>query len=196
MTNFFRAGGASAFAAAIILAVGGSTGALAEVQNFPVVQAVVRQAPAPVQVQAQPAVRPSLEGLVQAYSVGQPLDEQTNCLATAVYFESRGEPLEGQLAVAEVVMNRAASGKYPASWCAVVKQKAQFSFVRDGQFPHVDTGAASWARAEAIARIAAHKISTTLSEDVLWYHANYVAPSWGKRLNRVDTIGAHIFYRA
>jgi len=198
LTNFFRAGGASAFAAAIILAVGGSTGALAEVQNFPVVQAVVRQAPAPVQVQAQPAVRPSLEGLVQAYSVGQPLDEQTNCLATAVYFESRGEPLEGQLAVAEVVMNRAASGKYPASWCGTVKQPWQFSFVnpRTGDMPGVNASSAAWRKAQAITRLAIANVVPSLSNDVLWYHADYVAPSWGRRLSRVSKIGTHIFYRS
>ena len=59
-----------------------------------------------------------LAALVDKYSVGAPLDEQTNCLATAVYFEARGETLEGQLAVARVVMNRAASGKYPPNWCS------------------------------------------------------------------------------
>ena len=64
---------------------------------------------------------------------------RANCLATAVYFEARGESLEGQLAVARVVMNRAASGRYPPDWCSVVKQPAQFSFVRHGEFPAVDT---------------------------------------------------------
>ena len=89
-----------------------------------------------------------LYALVDNYSAGAPLDDQANCIATAVYFEARGESLEGQLAVARVVMNRAASGKYPPDWCGVVKQPAQFSFVRHGEFPWIDTSSAAWARAQ------------------------------------------------
>ncbi|QDP20496.1 cell wall hydrolase [Sphingomonas xanthus] len=107
-----------------------------------------------------------------------------------------GEPLEGQLAVANVVINRARSAKYPNSWCGVVKQKAQFSFVRRGHFPRIDVGSEAWAKAQAIARIAALGLTSALPQDVLWYHADYVSPSWGRRLNRVEKIGAHIFYRA
>jgi spore germination cell wall hydrolase CwlJ-like protein len=137
-----------------------------------------------------------LYALVDKYSAGAPLDEQANCLATAVYFEARGESLDGQLAVARVVMNRAASGKYPPDWCSVVKQPWQFSFVRHGRFPAVDTGSAAWARAQGIARLAIANVVPSVEPDVLWYHANYVAPSWGRRLSRVDRIGTHIFYRA
>jgi N-acetylmuramoyl-L-alanine amidase len=137
-----------------------------------------------------------LYALVDRYSTGALLDEEGNCLATAVYFEARGESLEGQLAVARVVLNRAASGRYPTSWCGVVKQPAQFSFVRHGQFPGIDTGSAAWARAEGIARLATANVVPSVGGDVLWYHANYVAPSWGRRLNMVEKIGAHIFYRA
>lgn len=116
-------------------------------------------------------------------------------MATAVYFESMGEPLEGQLAVANVVINRAKSGRYPASWCGVVKQKAQFSFVRSGRFPRIDYGCDAWAKAQAIARIAALNLTSALPQDVLWYHADYVAPRWRNNLRRVEKIGAHIFYR-
>jgi spore germination cell wall hydrolase CwlJ-like protein len=137
-----------------------------------------------------------LYALVDRYGTGATLDEEGNCLATAVYFESRGESLEGQLAVARVVMNRAASGRYPAKWCQVVKQPAQFSFVRHGRFPSVDAGSAAWARAQGIARLAMANVIPSVGSDVLWYHANYVAPSWGHRLNIVEKIGAHIFYRA
>lgn len=137
-----------------------------------------------------------LYALVDKYSTGAPLDEQANCLATAVYFEARGESLQGQLAVARVVMNRAASGKYPPDWCSVVKQPAQFSFVRNGQFPWVDTGSAAWARAEGIARLAAANVVPSVGPDVLWYHADYVDPSWCHRMNMVEQIGAHLFYRA
>ena len=134
--------------------------------------------------------------LADRYASGSPLGEEANCIATAVYFEARGESAEGQLAVAHVVMNRAASGKYPASWCAVVKQPAQFSFVRHGTFPAIDTNSTAWARAQGITRLALANAIPSIANDVLWYHADYVAPSWGRRLSLVQKIGAHIFYRA
>lgn len=137
-----------------------------------------------------------LYALVDRYSAGAPLDVEATCLATAVYFEARGESPEGQLAVARVVMNRAASGKYPPSWCGTVKQHSQFSFVRSGRFPAINTGSATWRKAQAVARLAISNAVPSLSSDVLWYHANYVAPSWGRRLTKADKIGAHIFYRA
>lgn len=180
------------------------------------------QAPAPVGAQAQAAVMSALhsvaitfgqkpfaaeaawlyrggwglQALVDKFAADAQLDEEINCLATAVYFEARGETVEGQLAVARVVMNRAASGKYPPTWCGTVKQPWQFSFVRNGRFPAVDRASASWGRAVAIAKLAANNIVPSLSNDVLWYHADYVAPAWGPRLVRVEKIGAHIFYRA
>ena len=137
-----------------------------------------------------------LYALVDRFATSAPLDVQTNCLATAVYFEARGESLEGQLAVARVVINRAASGRYPGDWCSVVKQPYQFSFVRRGQFPQADTNCDAWKKAEAIAELAAANIVPSVGPGVLWYHADYVAPSWGQRLERVEKIGAHIFYRA
>ena len=191
----------SAFAGAALITLSGSDVAMAQtVTAYPVVQAVVRSAANPIDaiatmVRSVPAPVP-LSALVDANIAGGDLDEQGKCLATAVYFESMGEPLEGQLAVAQVVMNRARSGRYPASWCGVVKQKAQFSFVRSGRFPRIDPACQAWARAQAIARIAALNLTSSLSQDVLWYHADYVAPSWGRRLVRAEKIGAHIFYRS
>jgi N-acetylmuramoyl-L-alanine amidase len=140
-----------------------------------------------------------LYALVDRYADnGANLDEQSNCIAVAVYHEARGESLEGQLAVARVIMNRAASGKYPPSWCATVKQPWQFSFVnpRSGQFPYTNTDCDAWRKAVAITKLATSNVVPTLATDVLWYHADYVAPSWGRRLSRVDKIGTHIFYRA
>ncbi|HUP67183.1 MAG TPA: cell wall hydrolase [Sphingomicrobium sp.] len=139
-----------------------------------------------------------LYALADRYGASASLDQQTNCLATAVYFEARGESPEGQLAVARVVMNRAASGKYPTDWCSVMKQPWQFSFVnpRTGNYPSVNLQSTSWARAEGIARLAVANIVPSVSTDVLWYHADYVAPSWGHRLNIAQKIGQHIFYRA
>lgn len=202
----------------MLLSVGGSGQALAQqVKNLPVVQAVAgttNVAPAAAVMTATPvsagpvaaaatgvpvasvaAILP-LSALVTVHSAGAELDEQGKCLATAVYFESMGESLQGQLAVANVVINRARSPRYPSSWCAVVKQKAQFSFVRNGRFPTIDTGSDAWRKAQAIARIAALNITSALPGDVLWYHADYVAPRWRNNLRRVEKIGAHIFYRS
>jgi hypothetical protein len=169
--------------------------------------AVLSSAPRPATGLTPPAgaavVRPAVthEGLwpmVWAKQAGAELNEQEQCIAVAIYHEARGEPLDGQLAVAEVIMNRAASGRYPASWCEVVKQPWQFSFVhpRSGRIPAVNTSSPAWAYAQALTRIAVNNLADALPGDVLWYHADYVAPSWGRRLAKVDKIGAHIFYRA
>jgi spore germination cell wall hydrolase CwlJ-like protein len=140
-----------------------------------------------------------LHALVGRYSASAQIEnEEENCMAVAVYHEARGEDLEGQLAVARVIMNRASSGKYPATWCGVVKQPWQFSFVnpRTGLYPSINEQSAAWAKAKAITKLAVNNSVPSLSNDVLWYHADYVAPSWGRRLSRVQKIGTHIFYRA
>jgi hypothetical protein len=139
-----------------------------------------------------------LGALVDRFSAGAPLDEEANCIAVAVYHEARGESLQGQLAVARVIMNRAASGKYPTTWCGTVKQPWQFSFVnpRTGVMPGVDQASSAWRKALGVTRLATANAVPVLSTDVLWYHADYVAPSWGRRLTRVNKIGTHIFYRA
>ena len=136
-----------------------------------------------------------LYALVDKYSSGAPLNEEANCIATAVYFEARGESLEGQLAVARVIMNRASSGQYPTSWCGVVKQPAQFSFVRRGSMPAPRYESDAWRKAQGVTRVAMANVVPSLTNDVLWYHADYVDPSWGHRLSMVQKIGQHIFYR-
>jgi hypothetical protein len=148
-------------------------------------------------VAIQPAVtHEGLWPLMWANMQGPALDEELNCVAVAIYHEARGEPFPGQLAVAEVIMNRARSGRYPTTLCGVVKQPWQFSFVRGGRFPAVNQASPAWSYAQALTRIAANRQADALPEDVLWYHADYVAPSWGRRLSRVEKIGAHIFYRS
>jgi len=136
----------------------------------------------------------NLGDLVLAHAVAETSDDEQECLAKAVYFEARGEPIEGQLAVAEVVMNRAASGRYPTTLCAVITQKAQFSFIRRGKFPRPNRSSDAWKTAVAIASIAQQKLAGTLPASVLWYHATYVSPTWGKRLTKQTQIGLHIFY--
>jgi spore germination cell wall hydrolase CwlJ-like protein len=136
----------------------------------------------------------ALAELVGAYGSAQTPNAEQECLAGAVYFEARSEPLQGQLAVADVVINRASSGRYPTTICAVVTQRAQFSFIRNGRFPEADRSSESWRRAVAIARIARERLANQVAPNVLWYHADYVAPVWRRNLTRVSKIGAHIFY--
>ena len=183
--------------AAVSTAASLATPAVATVQAQPA-QSVTARLPSSMATEAAWLYKSGwpLYALVDKYATSAPLDEQTSCLATAVYFEARGESVEGQMAVARVVMNRAASGRYPPDWCGVVKQHAQFSFVRHGEFPYVDTSSYAWQKAEAVAKLAAANVVPSLSNDVLWYHANYVAPTWRRSLVEVQQIGAHIFYRA
>jgi N-acetylmuramoyl-L-alanine amidase len=191
---------ASAVIGLFMLAVGSSAAA----QNLSPTPAVATSGSPAVSVATSVATEAAwlykagwpLYALVDKYATNTALDEQTNCLATAVYFEARGESVEGQLAVARVVMNRASSGRYPPDWCSVVKQPAQFSFVRHGEFPYADTNSDAWKKAEAVAQLAAANVVPSIGSDVLWYHATYVAPSWGHRLNMAEKIGLHIFYRA
>jgi N-acetylmuramoyl-L-alanine amidase len=216
LKKFLGAGSASAIAAALLLNVAGAGQALAQqVNNLPVVKAVVRTATAapqatapatPLSADAMVAREASwlqragwpLYALVDKFSAGAPLSDEAQCIAVAVYHEARGESLEGQLAVAKVIMNRAASGKYPGSWCGVVKQPWQFSFVnpRTGYMPSVDQASASWRKALGVTRLAVANAVESVPDECLWYHADYVAPSWGRRLTRVEKIGAHIFYRS
>jgi spore germination cell wall hydrolase CwlJ-like protein len=141
-----------------------------------------------------PQPRRALADLIVDHAATATSSPEQHCLASAIYFEARGESIEGQLAVAEVVLNRTRSGRYPATICAVVRQPAQFSFVRRGVIPRADQDCDHWRRAIAIARIAQAGATRLLPENVLWYHANYVSPGWGRRLERNRRIGAHIFY--
>ena len=136
----------------------------------------------------------SLGDLVHQFSSTDVPDNEHECLAGAVYFESKGEPLEGQLAVAKVILNRASSGKYPTSLCGVVKQKSQFSFVRGGRIPAIKKSEPAWKKAVAIAHIAKKNLAQNIAEKALFFHARYVSPSW-RGLKRIATVGNHIFYR-
>lgn len=123
------------------------------------------------------------------------------CLANAVYFEARSEPVRGQIAVAQVVMNRVFSPFYPDNVCGVVYQNAshhlacQFTFACDG-IPDVVTDPEAWARAKRIAR--------DMLDGKLWlpevaksthYHAYWVHPRWVGEMRKVFKIGVHTFYR-
>jgi spore germination cell wall hydrolase CwlJ-like protein len=148
--------------------------------------------PAPAPEPEKPARR-SLAELVSEYAGTQPTDAEQECLAGAVYFEAKGEPLHGQLSVAEVVLNRARSGRFPASVCGVVKQRGQFSFIRGGRFPAIARTSLAWKRAVAIAHIAVRDLADGPAPRALFFHAKRVSPRW--RLTRVAMVGNHIFYR-
>jgi hypothetical protein len=182
-----ESGSAAAPAPGFSQLFGQAVAAIANVDTKPLPGAPSTAAPIPGQQR-------SLEELVATYVAPAALDADQDCLARAVYFEARGETLEGQLAVAQVVLNRAASGRYPPDVCAVVTQKAQFSFVRRGRLPEPNRKAETWQRAMAIAQIARERLASTIPANTLWYHASYVAPVWGQRLTRTAQIGLHIFY--
>ncbi|WP_247594714.1 cell wall hydrolase [Sphingopyxis sp. PAMC25046] len=139
-----------------------------------------------------PVTAASLSELVAATPKLAEIDPELRCLAGAVYFESRGESLPGQLAVAHVVINRAQSGRFPKSLCGVVLQKSQFSFVRGGRMPAIRQGA-QWNNAVAIAQIARDGSWKNHAPGALFFHARYVSPGWRK--TRVAQIDNHIFYR-
>lgn len=135
----------------------------------------------------------SLAELVSDMPVAETLSDEMRCLAGAIYFESRGEPLSGQLAVGDVVVNRAESGRFPSTYCGVVYQPSQFSFVRGGRMPAIDKSSSAWRNAKAIALIAHENLWDSPAEDALFFHANYVKPRW--HLTRVAQISSHVFYR-
>ena len=134
----------------------------------------------------------SLSEAVDAQNTATAADRELRCLATGVYYESKGEPLAGQLAVANVILNRAASGRYPRSVCSVLTQRGQFSFVRGGRLPTPPNDRA-WRRALAVAQVAERDLWESPVPEALFFHANYVSPNWGRP--RVAAIGNHIFYR-
>ena len=137
----------------------------------------------------------SLGDLVATMPQGAQLSRELMCLAQAVYFESRGEPLNGQLAVAQVIVNRADSPRFPDDYCSVVTQRSQFSFVRGGAIPTPNTNSSAWQRARAIARIAHGDLWDSLADDALYFHANHVSPRWAHKLARRGQINRHVFYR-
>jgi spore germination cell wall hydrolase CwlJ-like protein len=135
----------------------------------------------------------SLAQLVAEHGDGATSSREQECLAGAIYFEAKSEPLEGQLAVADVIINRARSGRFPASLCGVVFQRSQFSFVRGGDFPPIARSSQDWREAVGISEVAMRDLKDSAVGDALFFHARYVSPGW--RLRRVATVGNHIFYR-
>ena len=116
------------------------------------------------------------------------------CLAEAIYFESRGEPLDGQIAVAEVVLNRRDDRQFPSTVCGVTRQGCQFSYTCDGHSDTMRTGTAR-DRSEKLASLMLAGRERALSGGALSFHTRAVRPDWSRRFTRTTTIGHPIFYR-
>ena len=141
--------------------------------------------------------------------LGDPLVAKRNeaealCLAKAIYFEARGEGPLGQLAVAQVILNRVKAPAFPKTICGVVFQNAsdfnrcQFSFACDG-IPDRVADREAWRTAVAMAhRVMANRNGLLLADvgNATHYHATYASPVWAARMKRTDVIGHHIFYAA
>lgn len=156
---------------------------------FPTLEQEDSAAPRPV-----PATFSSLDAAVAAHAAGETGNEEAlRCLATTIYFESKGEPLAGQLAVANVVLNRAKSGRFASDVCGVVKQRGQFSFVRRGVLPAVDAVNRMYRTAEAVAKVALASAWKSPAPNALFFNGRKVGLPG--RLTKVALIGNHIFYR-
>ncbi len=125
---------------------------------------------------------------------------EKNCLARAIYFEARSEPEAGQIAVANVILNRVKSKRYPNTICEVVYDGAdrfnscQFSFACDGKHDS-PRGQKEWAKAKKLAaRALAGDAYVRVVSTATHYHADYVNPSWSGAMKRLIKIGRHIFY--
>ena len=134
-----------------------------------------------------------LATLVSQLRSSDPGSRQLECLAAGIYFESKSEPLGGQLAVGEVIANRANSGRFADTYCGVLFQRGQFSFVRGKSWPRIKKQSRQWKTAVAIARIVDQDLKDSAADKALFFHAKRVRPGW--RLKRVASIGNHIFYR-
>jgi spore germination cell wall hydrolase CwlJ-like protein len=123
------------------------------------------------------------------------------CLALNVYHEARSEPLQGQAAVAHVVLNRVASGRWPDDVCSVIHQgyekgrfKCQFTWYCDGK-PDEPTEILAWAKSVLVANQVLTGVVPDVTNGATHYHARYVNPYWSAFLSKTVTYGSHLFYR-
>ncbi|WP_366941470.1 cell wall hydrolase [uncultured Litoreibacter sp.] len=127
-------------------------------------------------------------------------DAQWRCLSEALYFEARGESLKGQIAVAEVILNRVSSSRFPNSVCAVINQgtgrkyACQFTYTCDGR-PETVSEPAAFARVGKIARMMLDGAPRKLAGGALYYHTTAVRPSWARKFRRTAKMGVHLFYK-
>jgi len=166
---------------------------LAEASPPPLVSATKTTAPV---ASAVPPQTPVTQGVDPATHI----DEDLHCLALNIYHEARSEPLSGQLAVAQVTLNRVASKSFPHSVCEVVKQggqkrnRCQFSWWCDGKSDQ-PTEAKAWRQSLDLGRRVLAEQVPDPTNGALYYHATYVAPKWSRVFHRTAQIGNHLFYR-
>jgi len=196
-----------------------TTSSVAPAQVIPVAEPLITEGSNELPVEVAPAVLPTEEAIDPLAPVTDELQSQDDqitpgatlaetvaklrssdpgsreleCLAGAIYFESKSESLSGQLAVGHVIANRAASGRFPSSYCGVVFQRSQFSFVRGRSLPNIPRASQDWKDAVAIAKIVDQKLHPSPMGKAMFFHARRVSPGW--RMARVGTLGNHVFYR-
>lgn len=208
MFKSFKVAGSAAFtllSMSLLLANGVS--ASAQVSSFEAPAVVAADVATPVELSvskssiegAPDAAAPaedtpdSLSELVSTWQDDGDFDADEKCLATAIFFESKSESLEGQLAVANVVLARAESGRFAKTVCGVVTQRGQFGFVRNGRMPTIPESSNQWRTAKAIAQIAMDRSWKNPVEGALYFHATYSSADWDRP--QVAKIGRHVFYR-
>lgn len=136
------------------------------------------------------------------------LETALMCMATNIYHEAKNQPMAGQIAVAQVVMNRVRDNRYPDNVCDVVKQgltykngkvvlgKCQFSWYCDGKKDDVDKKSEKWRNSLRYASmVITNRITLDVTEGATHYHATYVRPAWARTKTKTVRINRHIFYR-
>ena len=144
-------------------------------------------------VTATPKPTGNLSDLVAALRSSDPGSRELECLAVGIYYESKSEPLAGQLAVGHVIASRAKSGRFASTYCGVLFQRSQFSFVRGKSYAPVPRSSRQWHNAVAVAKIVDQKLLSSAVPGALFFHAKRVSPRW--RLSRLGSVGNHVFYR-
>lgn len=144
-------------------------------------------------VTATPRPTGDLATKVAALRSSDPGSRELECLAVGIYYESKSEPLAGQLAVGHVIANRANSGRFASTYCGVLFQRGQFSFVRGKSYKQPARASRQWHNAVAVAKIVDQKMHNSAVPGALFFHAKRVSPRW--RLSRVGSVGNHVFYR-
>lgn len=192
--------------AATLDAISDAPAPIQSIQNAPEPQTVPAPQPAALVIQnsgeivqpiPQAAVQEdqdfaSLSAAVAAQDAQADPSDELECLAIGIYYESKGEPLAGQLAVAQVLLNRTQSGRFPKSICSVLTQRGQFSFIRGGKIPTPPNNA-QWRQALAVAQVAQKDLWDGPADEALYFHARHSKASWARP--KVASIGNHIFYR-
>lgn len=206
MSKKFRYAATLSLAATFITTLLSTSGSYASAQGFnapvaiattfvsqPVVQAIASPQADTAEPLQDAIAASSLADLVENTQAPADLSNELECLAGAIFFEAKSETLAGQLAVGRVIIARSQSGRFPASYCGVVYQPSQFSFIRGRSMPAINRSSRDWQDAVRIAVIADKGTWKSPVEGAMFFHAAHVSPRWGK--TRMAKIDGHIFYR-